>query len=127
MDGSRWGNHNGKSRITRIPINKKFVPNSDDLEKSTDDDFVPSTRDFVGANIGNFESDEQNFIKFSPETSDDAQDKQTKDDFESVWQMLAIVLSIAIMMVIFAIIVVQGMVFNKRVWFTQREKNLSHI
>ena len=67
---------------------------------------------------------EQEYIKYWPDSNsnDDisegrAKDQQTpaKEDFESVWQMLAIVLSIAIMIVVFAIILVQGTVFTKKV------------
>ena len=69
---------------------------------------------------------EQEYIKYWPDSNSDSnneisegrsKDQQTpaKEDFESVWQMLAIVLSIAIMIVVFAIILVQGTVFNKKV------------
>ena len=64
---------------------------------------------------------EQEYIKYWPDSNSNAnneisegraKDQQTpaKEDFESVWQMLAIVLSIAIMIVVFAIIMVQGTV-----------------
>ena len=67
---------------------------------------------------------EQEYIKYWPDFNSNndisegrAKDQQTaaKEDFESVWQMLAIVLSIAIMIVVFAIILVQGTVFTKKV------------
>ena len=64
---------------------------------------------------------EQEYIKYWPDSNFNnegrAKDQQTpaKEDFESVWQMLAIVLSIAIMIVVFAIILVQGIVFDKKV------------
>ena len=54
MDGSHR-----KSQVSslksRIPIDRKFVPNSEIIQEnlSNDADFVPSTGDFVGANIGN--------------------------------------------------------------------------
>ena len=69
---------------------------------------------------------EQEYIKYWPDSNSNsnndisegrAKDQQTPatEDFESVWQMLAIVLSIAIMIVVFAIILVQGTVFTKKV------------
>ena len=69
---------------------------------------------------------EQEYIKYRPDSNSNSnndifegrtKDQQTpaNEDFESVWQMLAIVLSIMIMFVVFAIILVQGTVFTKKV------------
>ena len=71
---------------------------------------------------------EQEYIKYWPDSNSNSnsnndifegrtKDQQTpaNEDFESVWQMLAIVLSIMIMFVVFAIILVQGTVFTKKV------------
>jgi hypothetical protein len=69
---------------------------------------------------------EQEYIKYWPDSNSNSnndifegrtKDQQTpaKEDFESVWQMLAVVLSIMIMFVVFAIILVQGTVFTKKV------------
>ena len=88
-----------KSRITRIPIDRKFVLIDEVVPDGSEKTGNGSKRGDLGGN----------FIQFSHDISGQAQDQQTKEDFESVWQMLAIVLSIAIMMVVFAIIVVQVM------------------
>ena len=55
MDGSHR-KFQVSSLKSRIPIDRKFVPNSEIIQEnlSNDADFVPSTGDFVGANIGNF-------------------------------------------------------------------------
>ena len=55
MDGSHR-KFQVASLKSRIPIDRKFVPNSEIIQEnlSNDADFVPSTGDFVGANIDDF-------------------------------------------------------------------------
>ena len=89
-----------KSKLTRIPISQKFVPQeAQDVKKYVEDSILNHKNNF-----------ELHSMQSNNEEKDDtkAQDEYTKEDFESVSQMLAIILSVAIMMIVFAIIVVQG-------------------
>ena len=102
-----------KSKLTRIPIDQKFVPL--DIEKKCE--ALSEITDIAnhGENLGQhyIQSDDENVV-----SENQSQDQHTKEGFESFSQFLAILFSIALMMVVFAIILVQGiLVLDKQMLF----------
>ena len=104
-----------KSKLTRIPIDQKFVPL--DIEKKGEA-LIKITDDYIanhGENLGQhyIQSDHEHVV-----SDDQSKDQHTKEGFESFSQFLAILFSIALMMVVFAIILVQGiLVLDKQMLF----------
>ena len=100
---------------SRIPINQKFVPL--DIEKKGEA-LTEITDEYItnhGENLESYytQSGDENV------SDDQSQDQHTKEGFESFSQILAILFPIALMMVVFAIILVQGiLVLDKQMLFS---------